>query len=253
MGGVIVGRNATQERSIDRMRTDFISLASHQLRTPLTGIKWFVELIIDQVDKLKKDDLVNYVKRIKESNERLINLVNDLLQVSRIESGKLKILMVKDIGIRAILEKAIDDQMGLIEEQKIKIYGVDKIPKDICMEGDETQLIQIFGNIINNSIKYSPSGSRIDIKIAKRLKKKIVFVVIDHGVGIPENQKKKLFQRFFRGDNVSKDVPGSGLGLYVVKSMLENHGGKIWIKSVEGKGTKVFVELPISIMRKAKP
>jgi PAS domain S-box-containing protein len=245
IGGVIVGRDATENRDVDKMRTDFISLASHQLRTPLTGIKWFVELLNEQKDKISGEEISKYVSRIKESNERLIILVNDLLRVSRIESGKIKPVMVKDLSIKRVIEKSIEDQLGLIEEKSVKINGVNKFPKNVCMEGDETQMIQVFGNIINNAVKYSSVNSNVSIKMDRRPKNKVVVVVEDRGVGIPESQKAKLFERFFRGDNVSRNTSGSGLGLYVVKSMLKTHGGRIWIESVEGKGTKVFVELPI--------
>lgn len=128
----------------------------------------------------------------------------------------------------------------------MKIIGLSKI-KDYKIEGDETQLLQIFGNIIDNAIKYSEDGKHVWIDVKEENSKKILISIKDEGAGIPADQQKRLFERFFRGDNVSKYIPGSGLGLYIVKNLLENHGGKIWLESKEGKGTNVYVELPFII------
>ena len=244
-GSVISIRDATIFRKESQVRKDFISMASHQLRTPLTGIKWFVELMSNGVESMTKDDLKECLHSINESNERLIALVNNLLHVSRIESGKsIKVEVVKN-SIKEILTNAISDQMGLIKDKRTDILGVSDIQDDLSLLGDKTQLVQVFGNIINNAVKYSPNGSKVVISVRPSTNKKVIICISDSGVGIPEKQIGKLFEKFFRGDNVSNVSNGSGLGLYVVKSMVENNGGKIWIESKENIGTKVFVELPL--------
>ncbi|HEX9008156.1 MAG TPA: PAS domain S-box protein [Patescibacteria group bacterium] len=242
--GVI--RDVTRQRELDRMRTEFVSLASHQLRTPLTGIKWFVELLQDHFDNIPKNQVKEYIEKVGESNERMIQLVNDLLNVSRIESGKMTREVTKQISIKKILSTVLNDHDKIIGDKKMKIIGLSKI-KDYKIEGDETQLLQIFGNIIDNAIKYSEDGKHVWIDIREENSKKILISIKDEGAGIPADQQKRLFERFFRGDNVSKYIPGSGLGLYIVKNLLENHGGKIWLESKEGKGTNVYVELPFII------
>ncbi len=244
LGGVGIIRDVTKEREAEKIKSEFASLAGHQLRTPLTGIKWFVELLRSNIERISKDEVVKYAEKIEESNERLISLVNDLLQSTRLDSGKVITLMTK-INLRNVIEDAANDQLFLIKDKKIKIGGLDDISKEIFIEGDKTQLIQVFGNLINNAVKYSTIGSTIIIKVIKRSKSKILVAIIDKGVGIPKNQQSKIFEKFFRANNVVNSFSGSGLGLYMVKRMLENNHGRIWINSIENKGTKVFVELPL--------
>ena len=245
MGGVGVIRDVTKAREIDKMKSDFVSLASHQLRSPLTGIKWFVELFLEGYEKMKREEMVDYVKKIGGSNQRLIDLVSDLLSVSRIESGKMKdIRDVKTYSLKDILRDSVVEIELLLKEKGARVEGVEVVDEDIKIKGDRTQLVQVFSNLFNNAVKFSPDGSKVTVEVTKN--KKLVNVSIqDRGVGIPKNQMKRLFEKFFRADNVSKHIPGSGLGLYVVKRLLESHGGKVRIESAVGKGTKVYVGLPI--------
>ena len=244
IGGVGVIRDVTNERNLDRVRSDFISLASHQLRSPLTGIKWLVELL-QTSHGMKDDEVTEYIKKIGESNQRLIELVNDLLGVSRIESGALEERMRKrSMKLKTVLSGALVEVDLLAKEKRTIIEGIKEVDERIELRGDETQMVQVFANILNNAVRYSPEGSRVIIGV-KRKRSRVVVLVEDNGMGIPKRQMKRLFEKFFRGDNVAKGTVGSGLGLYVVKRLLEAHGGKIRIESKEGKGTKVYVELPI--------
>ena len=245
MGGVGVIRDVTKAREIDKMKSDFVSLASHQLRSPLTGIKWFVELFLEGYEKMKREEMVDYVKKIGGSNQRLIDLVSDLLSVSRIESGKMKdIRDVKTYSLKDILRDSVVEIELLLKEKGARVVGVEEVDEDIKIKGDRTQLVQVFSNLFNNAVKFSPDGSKVFVEVTKN-NKWINVTIQDRGVGIPKNQMKRLFEKFFRADNVSKHIPGSGLGLYVVKRLLESHGGKVSIESSVGKGTKVYVGLPI--------
>lgn len=243
VGTVWVLRDVTKEREIDKMKTDFISLASHQLRTPLTGIRWFVEILEENAAKIPIEKIEEYIRKIGVSNNRLIALVNDMLSASRVDSGKL----VNDISthsLRELLEQSIDQQGRIFVDKNIEILGLDIIPIEYESEVDLVQLTQVFGNLFNNAASYSPAGSKIEVK-AEPHDGKITVSIKDQGLGIPKPQQEKMFTKFFRGDNVSKTIPGSGLGLYVAKSIVENHGGKIWFESAENLGTTFFVELPL--------
>lgn len=243
MGTVWVLRDVSKERELQKMRMDFISLASHQLRTPLTGIKWFVELLDQNAKKLPIEKVLEYISKIGDSNDRMIDLVNDLMTTNRADSGKLQ----KDISnypVKDLLQQAIDEQGRLFLDKNIQIIGMNEVPLDIEVEVDMVQMTQVFGNLINNAASYSPVGKSVELKV-ERQGEMVRISVSDHGMGIPKSQQDKVFNKFFRADNVSKTVPGSGLGLYVAKSMVENHGGKIWFESRENLGTTFFVKLPI--------
>ena len=242
-GTVWVLRDVTRERELERMRTDFISLASHQLRTPLTGIKWFVELLDENAPKIPIDKVQEYVRKIGESNERMIDLVNDLMMTTRADSGRLE-KELESYPIKQLLQQAIDEQGRIFLDKNISIEGMDLVPETLEVEADMLQMVQVFGNLFNNAASYSPAGSSIEVKTELK-DGKVQIAVKDQGVGIPKEQQNKVFAKFFRADNVAKTIPGSGLGLYVAKSMVEAHRGKIWFESKENIGTTFFVELPI--------
>ncbi|KKS62619.1 MAG: Two component hybrid sensor and regulator [Candidatus Collierbacteria bacterium GW2011_GWF1_42_50] len=243
VGTVWVLRDVTKEKALEQMRMDFISLASHQLRTPLTGIKWFAELLDQNAPKMSIDKIQEYIRKIGESNNRMIDLVNDLMATSKADSGKI-VRVVSSYPIKDLLQRAIDEQGRLFLDKKIAIEGMELISDDLKVDADMTQMVQIFGNLFNNAASYSPEGSKIEVGAELGLGR-VRISVRDHGVGIPLKQQGKVFDKFFRADNVAKTIPGSGLGLYVAKSMVESHGGKIWFESKENLGTTFFVELPI--------
>ncbi len=243
VGTVWLLRDVTKERELKQMRSDFISLASHQLRTPLTGIKWFVELLDENAPKMPINKVQEYVRKIGESNNRMIDLVNDLMITSKADSGKL-VKEVSNYSIKELLQQAIDQQGRIFLDKNIKIEGINSIPEDLEVDADFVQMTQVFGNLFNNAASYSPVGSIIEVGLSQDSGMIKIFIR-DHGVGIPVAQQNKIFEKFFRADNVAKTVPGSGLGLYVAKSMIESHGGKIRFESKENLGTTFFVELPI--------
>ena len=244
MGVVIVIRDESKLRAINKLKTDFVSLASHQLRTPLTGIKWFVELLRENMMKSSEDDKQNYINKIDESNQRLIDLVDDLLIVGRAEEGKLNSENLEKYRIKELMEEAILLQGRLLTDRKINIEGIESISKDFSLEVNKMQIVQVFGNLINNAARYSSVGSRIMVRVEKE-GNSYKIAVKDEGMGIPESQKQRIFEKFFRAENVEKNVPGTGLGLYLTKSIVEGHGGSVWFESQEGKGTTFFVKLPI--------
>ena len=243
VGTVWVLRDVTKEKALEQMRVDFISLASHQLRTPLTGIKWYVELLDQNAPKMSIEKIQKYIKKIGESNNRMIDLVNDLMATSKADSGKI-IKEVSSYPVKDLLQRSIDEQGRLFLNRKITIEGMELIHEDLEIDADITQMVQVFGNLFDNAARYSPKGSKIEVGAELGLGKVKIYVK-DYGLGIPLKQQGRVFNKFFRGDNVAKTIPGSGLGLYLAKNIVEAHGGKIWFESKENLGTTLFVELPI--------
>jgi PAS domain S-box-containing protein len=246
IGTIQVIRDITHEQKIDRAKTEFVSLASHQLRTPLTAMRWYIELLLrHRMGPLTKEqeDSLGEVYRV---NLRLIELVGALLSVARIEIGTLTIAPVpSDISqlardVTAELKPQITEKNLQFNEQ----YDPE-IPT-MMLDPDLTRII--FQNILTNAVKYTPSGGEIGLKID--LKKNHVLIQIsDTGYGVPKRQQRQLFTKLFRADNVRRqDTDGTGLGLYIVQSIVESARGKIWFESEENKGTTFFVRLPLKGM-----
>ncbi len=247
VGGSIIMHDITYMKEIDRVKTEFVSVASHQLRTPLTAIKLFTEMLIgEDVGKLNKDQK-EYLDNVYNSTERMVRLVNDLLNVTRIESGRLRVSpqdtdiseFIKDVIIEAKPGAKMDNT--IIRFRKVKIP---KVPLD------QNLFRQVIQNMISNAIRYSdPEKGEVQVA-AKKDKDNFIISVSDNGIGIPKNMQKRIFEKFYRADNAIKAVTeGTGLGLYVSRMIVENSGGKIWFESVENKGTTFYVKMPLSGMR----
>ncbi len=238
--------SATLEREeIDTMKSEFVSLASHQLRTPLTGIKWFVDLMLRGKAGEVTADQKDFLTQISDSNERMIKLVEDLLNVSRIEAGGTKFIITKKTtDIAPILDSLATDLIGLAEKHKVKIIRDTDFPKTLNLQVDSDKIRQVFGNLLSNAVKYSHEGDEVHIKADSSDKQYTTFSISDTGLGIPTKDQGRMFEKFFRAENVqTKETDGTGLGLYVVKAIVEGHGGKLRFESKENMGTTFFVSL----------
>lgn len=239
-----IERDITKEKQIDEMKTDFVSLASHQLRTPLSSMKWFLEMLLDgDAGKLTKEQ-EEYLINIDKSNERMIKLVSDLLNVSRIESGRI-IIDPKPTNLHKLVNSVIKESSVLAKSKDIKVTQslYSKIPK---IKIDPTLIQNVYLNLVTNAIKYSNRGGQVTIFVSKK-DDYIVSQVADDGIGIPKQDQSRVFEKFYRSAN-ARDIEsdGSGLGLYLARAIIESSGGKIWFKSIEGKGTSFFFTIPIS-------
>lgn len=239
---VSIERDVTKEKEIDRAKTEFVSLASHQLRTPLSAIKWYAEMLLNgDVGKISEGQK-EYLLEIYNGNERMVSLVNALLNVSRIDLGTFAIES-EDVDPIKILRQEIENQKHPIEVKKLKIN--ENLEEFENIKADIKMLGIIFQNLISNAVKYTPPKGSIDISLKNKNKKDMEFIVKDTGYGIPKAQQDKIFTKLFRADNIkSSDTDGTGLGLYILKSIIEHVGGKISFKSEENKGSEFRVIIP---------
>ena len=241
-GIVVAFRDVTIEREIDRQKSDFISIASHQLRTPLSALRWFLDLLLAGDAGPLKPTQREYLGDMAVSVTRMIKLVGDLLNISRIESGRTK-PNPERIETRAFTESLVRELMPLIKQKEVAFTHA--TAKDaVGFYADPSLARQAVSNILSNAIKYTPGGGTVALSVSV-VDGETVFKVKDTGLGIPKSQQYRIFDKFFRGENVvAQETAGSGLGLYVVKTIVEISGGRVWFDSVEGKGTTFYVTFP---------
>ena len=246
-GFVGVERDITRQKEIDKSKTEFVSIASHQLRTPLTIINWYIEMLSDQQGAALSEKQRQYLEEITHASKRMIELVNALLNVSRIDMGTFMV-DVEPLDFSLVMDDVLKDLSLQIAQKDLHIAkNYDRsLPR---INADLKLLRIIFQNLLTNAIKYTQNGGSIMIELNKR-SSSITISVIDDGFGIPVHQQNKIFSKFFRADNAREKEPdGNGLGLYIVKSLVEHSGGRIWFISEENKGTAFHVEIPLAGMR----
>jgi len=246
LGVLVVLHDITREKLVERVKTEFVSLAAHQLRTPLAAIKWTLKMLLDGDLGEITPEQQEFIEKTYKSNERMISLINDLLDVTRIEEGRYlykPALSNFDNVVHFVLNSHKDnvDRKNIkLEFKKIKT----KIPRIII---DVEKMRVAVDNLLDNAVKYTPPGGKITVELDYLKKtKEIEFKIQDTGVGIPSDQKGRVFTKFFRGANVMRmDTEGSGLGIFISKNIIEAHGGKIWFESEENKGTTFHFTLPV--------
>jgi PAS domain S-box-containing protein len=242
--GIAVISNTQKEREIEAVKSDFISIVSHELRTPLTAIKGFLSMLLQRDFGPLSDKQFHFLDRVYTTNQRMIGLVEDLLDMSYIESGKIK-LKISPLAMEPLISDVVTElaSKGFERQIMLKVNRKHKLPLVLA---DEIRLRQILINLVDNAIKYSLPKSEVvvDFKVQGG---ELITSVKDQGVGITAAHIERLFQRFGRIYNpMSMQAGGTGLGLYIVKNLVESHGGRIWVTSREGKGSKFSFTLPVA-------
>ncbi|QOJ12006.1 MAG: GAF domain-containing protein [Chthonomonadaceae bacterium] len=244
LGTVFILGDVTEIKNIDRMKSSFVAMASHELRTPLTAIKGFVStLLVDE--GFSADDRREFYMIIDQECDRLTRLINDLLNTARIESNQSLKPSYQEVEFKDLIEKVVMIQKQSTQRHALALDFQSEVPNII---GDEDKLDQILTNLLNNAIKYSPSGGTITVRV--RTEGEEIFVgVEDEGIGIPKDHLSKVFDKFHRVHNEdNRKIYGTGLGLYLVKHLVERvHLGRIWVESEVGKGSTFWVALPIRL------
>lgn len=245
IGNLVILHDVSREKVVEKLKTEFVSLAAHQLRTPLSAIKWTLKMLLDgDLGKVNPNQR-EYIEKTYKSNERMITLINDLLNVTRIEEGRYlykqnltEVQSLVEFVISSLKEKAKNQDVKLIFKKP-----EEKMPK---IKADVEKIRMAIYNIINNAISYTLSGGKVEVLLTKE-DNNMKIIVSDSGIGIPEDQQKRVFSKFFRADNaVKEDTTGTGLGLYITKNIIEAHKGKIWFESESGKGTTFYITIPFA-------
>ncbi len=241
-GCLLVIHDITEIRRLETMRRDFVANVSHELKTPLTSIKGFVETLLEGALE-DKENSVNFLKIINTHADRLNTLINDLLDLSHIESKG--IVLKKE---KLVIAKLVDEVMlGFKSQAKNKAVEIRaELPQSLEILADKSKIEQVFTNLVNNAIKYNKENGSVRI-YSEQLTDTIKIVVEDSGPGIPAKDLSRIFERFYRVDKArSRSLGGTGLGLSIVKHIIELHSGSVGVESTEGLGSKFWFTLPIS-------
>ncbi|MEI7579703.1 MAG: PAS domain-containing sensor histidine kinase [bacterium] len=247
IGGAIVFHDITYLKEIDQMKTEFISIASHQLRTPLTSIRWYTQMLYDgDAGKMTKKQ-TEFINEVHQGSIKMIELINSLLNVSRLEAGRIKI-EPKPTDLIQVIKKAMQETKMIAAEKgkkcQIELNIKTKVPDQVMV--DPIAFSQIIENFLSNAYRYTPmKNGKISVLFEEYDHSHFQISVTDNGIGIPLEMQNKLFVKFARAENAKKMVAeGSGLGLYIVKLLIESFHGKVWFKSTENQGTTFYFTLP---------
>ncbi len=226
---------------LDRLKSDLLSTVSHELRTPLATIKGYSTMLLDYDRRLKRDEKREYLSSIDRATDRLTELVDHLLDMSRLEAGLLQ-MKRRPTSISKLIKEAVDDAQLRAHSHKIVLNMRNRLPK---VNGDARRIRQVIDNIIDNAIKYSREGTEVVVS-AQRVRRKLFISVADQGIGIPAEDLKRVFGRMYRREQrLTPQVGGIGLGLAICRGLVEAHGGRIWVESELGKGSTFYFTFPI--------
>jgi signal transduction histidine kinase len=236
-----ISRSFERVAEASRMKSEFINIVTHQLRSPLTNLKWGIDFLTSECESNEKQG--DYLKILKENTARMGELIDNLLIVSRMEQGKFPTKKT-ETSLENLTNELIKSSQpyALASHVKIEFKPQKNLPKILI---DSAQIKLVIENLLNNSIRYTKNKGKVEVKLQKK-DNELFFEIKDNGAGIPNEDQKYIFQKFFRAGNASRYQPqGTGLGLYITRSIIENSRGKISFKSEEGKGSTFWFTLPI--------
>ncbi|WDF45557.1 PAS domain-containing protein [Chryseobacterium sp. KACC 21268] len=236
---LIAIEDITDKKEIDRRKDDFLSIASHELKTPLTTIKGFVQLLERMVPDNASDKFVSTLGKVSVYVDRLNNLISELLDTSKIQSGNIEIHN-EPFDLDKLLRDTVENLALATPEYTITISS----DTNATILGDELQISQVINNLISNAVKYSPNNKKIDV-YCNRVGTFVKVSIKDYGMGISQQDQSKIFDRFFRARDIQKKFPGMGIGLYICHEIIANHNGTLWVESEIGSGSTFNFTLPI--------
>lgn len=244
--GVIVGavvgfQDVSQLHEVARLKNEFVSTVSHELRTPLTSIRGSLQLLLADDGALPSEDGRELVGVALKSSERLVRIINDILDIAKIEAGQLP-MSVKHVEAGPLLQSAADAVGGLAQEKRLTIDVIAEPGMPLLLV-DQDRMVQSLINLLSNAVKFSPAGGRITIRGSRERQDEVVLAVTDAGQGIPEDQLAKVFEKFHQVGGANRQ--GTGLGLSITKAIVEQHGGRITVSSRLGSGTTFSIVLPV--------
>ncbi len=247
LGTVSIFRDITHEVEVDRLKSEFVATVSHELRTPMTSIRGYVDILLMGAAGALNENQTHFLSIVKNNTERLNILVNDLLDISRIEAGRVT-LAPQSLDLRDVAEDVLADLLRRSqEENKPMAFALDAAKNLPRAQGDADRIRQVMGNLVSNAYHYTPENGQITVRVTVTDSNEIQVDVVDTGVGIPVEDQGRIFDRFYRGeDPLVLATPGTGLGLAIVKQLVEMHNGRIWLKSEGvGKGCTFSFTLPV--------
>ena len=243
IGMMCIGEDVTERQAIEKMKDEFISVVSHELRTPLTSVRGALGLLNSGVLAKQPAKQARVINIATESTEHLVRLVNDILELEKLESGKTS-LIIEQIDLESLISQAID--RVLLEAQKSQI-SIIKNYANCQFLGDSDRILQVLTNLLSNALKFSDPGSKVEIAVSQSAESQLVFSIKDYGRGIPEDRLDTIFERFHQVDaSDSRSLGGTGLGLAICRSIVEQHSGKIWVESVFSIGSTFYFSIPLS-------
>jgi two-component system phosphate regulon sensor histidine kinase PhoR len=241
---LFVLHNITQQKKLEAVRRDFVANVSHELRTPLSVIKGYVETLVDGAEDIPASDRARFLKTIQRHTERLNSLLEDLLVLSRLESINPG-LSREPTNLNAFLESIMDDYRAR-PAGKEHVLDFTSDPAIGFLQVDPLKITQVLENLLDNALKYTPKGSRIELSARLQGHNEVIVCLRDNGQGIPEVDLPHIFERFYRVDKGrSREKGGTGLGLSIVKHIIQLHAGRVWVESQQGHGTAFFFSLPL--------
>jgi len=242
-GVVTVLRDITREREIAQAKSEFVSIVAHELRTPMTSIKGYTDLLLGGAVGELSEPQENFLQVVKSNADRLSTLVTDLLDLSRIETGRV-VLESKPFELGLVIDEVLASLRGLSEERQVMVRT--QVPPGLPpILADQDRVVQVLTNLVSNACSYTPVGGSVVISV-RRVDSMLQTDITDTGIGVPRNQMDRIFERFERGDHeLVRQRSGTGLGLPIAKSIVEMHGGRIWVESEVGQGSTFSFTLPI--------
>jgi signal transduction histidine kinase len=247
-----------QLQELDKLKSQFLSIASHELKTPITAMSGFVQIAVRRIKrrlgagrpneadwKKEEETLLEQLEVVQRQTAKLARLVDELLDVSRIESGRLE-LQVADVDLPELIAEVMRRHQLIATKHQLRLhYDPDQ---KLGVRGDRDHLEQVLNNLVENAMKYSPEGGVIDVTVARAGEQEVEVSVGDHGIGIRPAELARVFGLFYRSpDRLARDVGGMGLGLFITKEIVDRHKGRIWAESDAGQGTTFHVALPAAV------